>query len=212
MSWRVLLVVLGVLASRSASADPGRFELGVEMSGALPVGDIKRGHAMSDRISLAGLVGGHAAYRYSERGSIGAFGEYGVGNSDETRCLACGYTLESHSRLIRFGIETTRRYDKTVLGIAAGYELLFVTYTWLDQMNAYRWRGFELMRPSAGFVAYESRSIVVVPYAALSFALFDTESRNGMEHWIANETSDSGTPGMALHAWLMVGARVSFAP
>lgn len=180
-----------------ADAGPGDLAFSADLAGGLPMASVKRGSDVPRRVSFASVVGVHAGYRYSERGIAGVYGEYGIGNGTAEPCISCGYTIEAEARLVRFGIEVTREYSNVLVALGAGYELLSVNYAWLDQMNRFRWRGFELLRPTAGFVAYTNDSVTVVPYASLALTLFDREARNGREHWIANEPQgDQGEPGM----------------
>src|SRR5664280_1932434 len=146
-------------AEAQTSAAPespmSRLEVGVHAALEAPIGQINGGNPLNEVVSRAHALGVEVGYRVLPRLYVGVSGQYDFANAVDTPCFGCGYSIRNGAHFIR--IETNAEYRfvrsgaiRPWIGSGLGYEILFVTHSFLDQVNSDRWRGIEFLTVAGG--------------------------------------------------------------
>jgi hypothetical protein len=186
----------------SAGPNPRReaqgLELGVRMSGALPVGKSISGRPLSDAIALLLPVALDVGYRFGPRLAVGAYAEYGIG-------IAGRYAQGSLSDLsLGIDVRYHLRPDSTLdpwAGVGAGYEIL--SY---NDNGGWGWseNGFQFAHVELGLDCATVGQLEAGPFVMLGVAEYQSCSLSG------SLTGPCAIASPTLHGWAALGVRVAF--
>lgn len=219
------LIVLALAASPAlAAAGPG-FEVGVRSGYAFSAGRLGAPPNSNDR-DLGDFVTGQIplwldlGYRLNSDFYLGGYFQYGFGFvNDDDQSLCRNANVDCSASDIRLGV--MGRYALGSLGPTTPWVGLGLGYEWVklsvhqsvlgstttDSSSS----GFEIANLQVGADYAVTSRVAVAPFVSVSFGQYRSSSTKTV---IGSTTTtlDQDYDKKSLHEWILIGARVAFAP
>jgi hypothetical protein len=184
-------------------AEGHRFELGLRLGYALPMGEAASGGDLDDGVGWGIPLRLDGLYRLNARHALGASFTYGYARVTERYCAG----QSCAGRLYRVGVTATTHFAARVgrsfvpwAGVGVGYEWLRISRAAYGYENHLGLRGLELLSLQLGADRFTSPGFAIGPFVGLSVGRYDTASTS-----YGDEELDE-----AFHAWLEIGVRGAF--
>ena len=220
--WLVLAVLC--LPAGHAHAEDTGFEASFRVGYAFPLGNVSGANdsKLSDGVSGQLPLMLDVGYRVLPNLFIGVYGQYGfafVGDAFDEVCNDSS-PVDCSAHDIRLGIEghyhfrPQHDFDPWV-GIGFGYEWLNISAGRGDIESSSTMHGFEFFNLQVGLDVLVTRHFYAGPFVSMSFSQFSELSISCKGVPAGGCDAFDGSTNIsdkALHEWLMLGVRGSFAP
>lgn len=219
----LLATLLLATSARSTSAQvpPGTgFEGALRLGYVLPFGHAlgEGGGDLADAVEGVIPIWADLGYRVLPELFVGAYGQYGFGVLGENVSNLCADpSVECSLGSLRVGLQLhyhplPRSLVDPWFGLGFGYEWLFFSLGTESAEIAGSVHGFELLQLQAGLAFSVSEHFALGPALGFAIAQFRARDNDCSGGDALGCDRDGEIEDKALHQWLMLGVRGSYAP